>query len=419
MALEDDMKTFKKNIMALGLSALALTSIANASTEKTIYLNNKENINSEIQDLFNRDSDATNAFVTSNKALVDNLVGGVLIAENSGKHYYDTEVDMTSLNIDTRIIGGQDSVMVEDKEHNRIHGQTRYETSVEVAEALGTDRDLVLCSGTDYADALPATSLAAFEDRNILLLGPDFIPEETRAYLENYGKGKNILAIGGSDTIGEDLLDQVREITGSDIGRIAGQTRHDTSLEVAKRFGDTSSLVLISGNLSESGFLAAIYAAKNNRPLIVIDKEDGSGIESIENFGARYIYLLTEHNENYKEILENYKLKSLRDEDLSLEDIYPSEVHLSEAEETEEEKVYKQTGAEAEAKEWIAQRESNGSYTAYNPRGGYYGRYQLNPTLIHYGASPAEQEAAADRYVEGRYGTWVNAKAFWMNNGWY
>lgn len=71
------------------------------------------------------------------------------------------------------------------------------------------------------------------------------------------------------------------------------------------------------------------------------------------------------------------------------------------------------------AKEWIAQRESGGSYTAYNPNGGYYGRYQLNPALVSYGASPAEQEAAADSYVYGRYGSWENAQAFWANNGWY
>lgn len=71
------------------------------------------------------------------------------------------------------------------------------------------------------------------------------------------------------------------------------------------------------------------------------------------------------------------------------------------------------------AKEWIAQRESGGSYTAYNPNGGYYGRYQLNPSLVPYGASPAQQEAAADNYVAQRYGSWENAQAFWQRNGWY
>ncbi len=71
------------------------------------------------------------------------------------------------------------------------------------------------------------------------------------------------------------------------------------------------------------------------------------------------------------------------------------------------------------AKEWIAQRESNGSYSAYNPAGGYYGRYQLNPSLVSYGASPAEQEAAADNYVAQRYGSWERAQQFWAANGWY
>ncbi|MER1991982.1 MAG: LysM peptidoglycan-binding domain-containing protein, partial [Aerococcus urinaeequi] len=68
------------------------------------------------------------------------------------------------------------------------------------------------------------------------------------------------------------------------------------------------------------------------------------------------------------------------------------------------------------AKDIIAQRESGGSYTAYNAAGGYYGRYQLNPTLVAYGASPAEQEVAADKYVAERYGSWDAALAFWNAN---
>jgi len=76
-------------------------------------------------------------------------------------------------------------------------------------------------------------------------------------------------------------------------------------------------------------------------------------------------------------------------------------------------------GAEAEAKEWIGQRESGGDYNAYNPAGGYYGKYQLNPTLVAYGASPAEQEIASDKYVHERYGSWVQAKAHWQAKGWY
>ena len=78
------------------------------------------------------------------------------------------------------------------------------------------------------------------------------------------------------------------------------------------------------------------------------------------------------------------------------------------------------TSSEQEAKEWIANKESGGDYNAYNPAGGYYGKYQLNPTLVAYGASPAEQEIAVQEYVNERYnGSFVQAKAYWQENGWY
>ncbi|MTB63431.1 LysM peptidoglycan-binding domain-containing protein [Streptococcus sp. zg-86] len=75
------------------------------------------------------------------------------------------------------------------------------------------------------------------------------------------------------------------------------------------------------------------------------------------------------------------------------------------------------SGDEAEAKEWIAQKESGGSYTAQN--GIYYGRYQLTNTYLNGDYSPENQERVADAYVANRYGSWAAAKGFWLANGWY
>ena len=72
---------------------------------------------------------------------------------------------------------------------------------------------------------------------------------------------------------------------------------------------------------------------------------------------------------------------------------------------------------DAEAKEWIAQKESSGSYTAQN--GQYYGRYQLTISYLNGDLSPENQEKTADAYVEGCYGSWSVAKNFWLANGWY
>ena len=75
------------------------------------------------------------------------------------------------------------------------------------------------------------------------------------------------------------------------------------------------------------------------------------------------------------------------------------------------------SGSEAEAKEWIAQKESGGSYTATNGR--YIGRYQLTDSYLNGDYSAENQERVADAYVAGRYGSWAAAKNFWLNNGSY
>lgn len=74
-------------------------------------------------------------------------------------------------------------------------------------------------------------------------------------------------------------------------------------------------------------------------------------------------------------------------------------------------------GAEQSAKEWIASKESGGSYGAQNGR--YVGRYQLDSSYLNGDYSEANQEAVANNYVMSRYGSWQAAQAFWQANGWY
>ena len=69
------------------------------------------------------------------------------------------------------------------------------------------------------------------------------------------------------------------------------------------------------------------------------------------------------------------------------------------------------------AKEWIAQKESGGSYSATNGR--YIGRYQLDSAYLNGDYSAANQERVAENYVAERYGSWEAAQAFWLANGWY
>lgn len=72
---------------------------------------------------------------------------------------------------------------------------------------------------------------------------------------------------------------------------------------------------------------------------------------------------------------------------------------------------------DATAKEWIAQKESGGSYSVNN--GIYIGRYQLSSAYLNGDHSPENQERVADAYVLQRYGSWSAAYQFWLANGWY
>lgn len=73
--------------------------------------------------------------------------------------------------------------------------------------------------------------------------------------------------------------------------------------------------------------------------------------------------------------------------------------------------------AEAEAKEWIAWRESGGDYDARN--GQYIGKFQLSADKLDGDWSEQHQEEVAESYVASRYGSWSAAKEHHQQYGWY
>lgn len=75
------------------------------------------------------------------------------------------------------------------------------------------------------------------------------------------------------------------------------------------------------------------------------------------------------------------------------------------------------SNSDAAARDWIAVRESGGSYSAAN--GNYIGKYQLSASYLNGDYSPANQERVANNYVVSRYGSWTAAQQFWQSHGWY
>ena len=134
--------------------------------------------------------------------------------------------------------------------------------------------------------------------------------------------------------------------------------------------------------------------------------------------------IASSHQTNVDKIAQKNKISNINlisvGQVLELDDDVSEQVTVEKSDKAEQSTVHPSSGLsaeDAESKEWIAQKESSGSYTAQN--GQYYGRYQLTITYLNGDLSPENQEKTADAYVAGRYGSWSAAKNFWLANGWY
>lgn len=123
--------------------------------------------------------------------------------------------------------------------------------------------------------------------------------------------------------------------------------------------------------------------------------------------------------DNVTHEVETFELEETEVEEVdnAVEETVEAPVEEAPVEETPVESTNTTSGSEAEAKAWIAFKESTDNYDARNGR--YIGKYQLTDTYLNGDFSPENQERVADEYVASRYGSWVAAKEFWLQNGWY
>ena len=155
-----------------------------------------------------------------------------------------------------------------------------------------------------------------------------------------------------------------------------------------------------------------------------VQKENGKILEQ-KNEAEKRGNDLNQEKESLKKQLEEQKQKTIETEgqlQQALANKQASEVATQEYVQpsqpsTSHVVAVNYTGDSSSAKEWIAQKESGGSYSATNYR--YIGRYQLDSSYLGGDNSPENQERVADAYVAGRYGSWEAAQQFWMANGWY
>lgn len=97
----------------------------------------------------------------------------------------------------------------------RLSGDDRYETAVELAEALYVGpTKVVLATGTNFPDALAGAALAGRDGAPVLLVG-NTLPDSVREYLQdNAATITEVYVLGGDAAVPHAVLSEVRALLG-------------------------------------------------------------------------------------------------------------------------------------------------------------------------------------------------------------
>ncbi|MGM0896949.1 MAG: cell wall-binding repeat-containing protein [Bacillota bacterium] len=166
----------------------------------------------------------------------------------------------------------------------RISGADRFETAAKIAEKFGKSESAIVVSGTNFPDALSVASYAGSEGTPILLSRTDSVPNATKAALVKLGV-ENSLIIGGTGAISEKAASELPNSF-----RISGSDRYETSLEVAKYFGNPTDTVYVATGKSYADALAGgALAAKHNTGVYLVGKSVPAELgEHLQNNGVEY-----------------------------------------------------------------------------------------------------------------------------------
>ncbi|WP_432505317.1 cell wall-binding repeat-containing protein [Kineococcus arenarius] len=157
-------------------------------------------------------------------------------------------------------------------ELSRVGGADRYETAANLSAASFAPgvADVVIATGTDYADALAGSAAAASVDSPVLVVEPGRVPDSVRAELDRLDPAR-ITVLGGEQSVSAQVAADLAQYTTGEVRRVAGGDRHETSVAVSRAyFGAGSSWVeLASGSAWPDAITAGASAGRRSSPVLL------------------------------------------------------------------------------------------------------------------------------------------------------
>lgn len=172
------------------------------------------------------------------------------------------------------ILGGEAAVpaaveTIEGYDVVRLFGTSRYDTNLAILEEAGINGDsIIIATGKTFADSLSASAAKL----PILLVKPNgTLNDAQKAILSDMN---SIYIVGGEGAVSAAYETELKAF--GEVTRVFGNSRYDTSVEVAKTFcGDVDTAVVASGKNFPDGLCGGPLAAALNAPLI-LTKDGGT-----------------------------------------------------------------------------------------------------------------------------------------------
>ena len=154
----------------------------------------------------------------------------------------------------------------------RIAGDNRYETAFDVANALKAElgvskfQTIIVASGTDFADALGGSYLAAVKSAPILLTNK-FNVDNVHSYIKaNLAENGTIYILGGTAGVAASFEEGLPVAA----KRLAGANRYETNLAILKEAGIAAGQEILV--CTGTDYADSLSASATGKPILLVKK---------------------------------------------------------------------------------------------------------------------------------------------------
>lgn len=178
----------------------------------------------------------------------------------------------------------------------RLGGATRFDTNVAINNELGTAKGtpVIISNSYSFADALSIASVSGINQYPIFITQAGKINDTILASIKNIAPSK-IYIVGGTGVVSTDVENVLRGVT-SDVTRLGGSTRFDTSMAIANHFNLASDSVVLANGWDFPDALSGVpLAVKHNAQILLVPNnanQVNAQSQFVKSKGFKNIYAL-------------------------------------------------------------------------------------------------------------------------------